>query len=540
MTEEEILKELERKIAKEYKDTEAVIREKIAYYTKDFAKDNKKYQQMVKDGLMSQKDYKNWYKSQMFAQKWSNKMANEIADDLTKATETASKIINNDTSKVYLQGLQEGVKELEPYDDFTVFDTRQIKKIADENAKHLPKANPNIPKEERWNEKRIRSSLMQSAIKGESVQKLAGRLRVVVGMGRTSAIRNARTMMTASHNMGKLDLGNEAVDMGLDVRKKWIATFDNRTRDSHALLHGEVVDMDEEFSNGLMYPADPDGDPAEVYNCRCNMVITHDAKRGGMSEEEFEQNVAENEARKEEFREANRQLKNQNSGESNKPTGVEKEDDTNYTPSKMVDALKANDVEYNIVSKFDITPDENEIIERLGGADRTTGSCASLGFAYIGNKQGYDVLDFRGGKSLSVISRTSYIDDIIAKYGGTVATDINSFKAVNQVLGLVEEGKEYYFSAGKHASIIRKMDGKYEYLELQSMLHNGYHQLTNDALKRRFGCTKSRSVAGFKLEQSVGLIDIDNFKDSKEFEALLGYINTAPTKQKKGEGGGIK
>lgn len=308
MTEQELLKQLEQRISREYKDTEAVIRQKIAYFTKDFDKDNKLHQQMVKDGKMTKTEYKNWYKDQMFAKKWSNKMASEIANDLTNTTETASKIINNNTSQMYLQGIMEASRELEPYDDFNVFDTRQIKRIADKNSKHLPKANPSIPKEERWNEKRIKSALMQSAIKGESVQKLAGRLRVVVGMGRTSAIRNARTMMTASHNMGKLDLGNEAVEMGLDVRKKWIAIFDNRTRDSHALLHNEVVDMDEEFSNGLMFPAQPDGDPAEVYNCRCNMVITHDPKRGGMSKKKFEENVIENEARKDEFRQANKKL----------------------------------------------------------------------------------------------------------------------------------------------------------------------------------------------------------------------------------------
>lgn len=279
MTEQEILKQLEQRIAKEYKDTEAVIRQKIAYFTKEFDKDNKKYQQMVKEGKMTKAEYKNWYKDQMFAKKWSSKMASEIANDLTNTTETASKMINNNTSQMYLQGIMEASKELEPYDNFDVFDIRQIRRIADKNAKHLPKANPSIPKEERWNEKRIKSALMQSAIKGESVQKLAGRLRVVVGMGRTSAIRNARTMMTASHNMGKLDIAQEAIDMGINVKKVWIATNDDRTRDSHAEMDGVTIPVDEPFvlqnmdgsTSKLMYPADPDGDPEQVYNCRCTM-----------------------------------------------------------------------------------------------------------------------------------------------------------------------------------------------------------------------------------------------------------------------------
>ena len=224
----------------------------------------------------------------------------------------ASKFINNDTSEIFFQGCLDGAKEINEGGNFDLIDRKQIKQIVDDNQEFLPKSKVNIPKDQKWNEKRIRSSLMQSALKGESIPKLANRLGIIVGMSKTSAVRNARTMMTASHNMGKLETGYEAVEMGIQVKKKWIATFDNRTRTSHALLHGEVVDMDEEFSNGLMFPADPDGDPAEVYNCRCTMALVQDEeKTKGMSKEEFEQNVAENEARKEEFRQGNKDLKNQ-------------------------------------------------------------------------------------------------------------------------------------------------------------------------------------------------------------------------------------
>ena len=42
---------------------------------------------------------------------------------------------------------------------------------------------------------------------------------------------------------------------------------------------------------------------------------------------------------------------------------------------------------------------EEEIIQKISGGDETRGSCSSLALTYIGNKNGLNVLDFRGGES---------------------------------------------------------------------------------------------------------------------------------------------
>lgn len=56
---------------------------------------------------------------------------------------------------------------------------------------------------------------------------------------------------------------------GADVVKQWDAALDGKTRDSHARVDGEIRELDEKFSNGLMFPGDPSGGAAEVVNCRC-------------------------------------------------------------------------------------------------------------------------------------------------------------------------------------------------------------------------------------------------------------------------------
>jgi SPP1 gp7 family putative phage head morphogenesis protein len=56
-------------------------------------------------------------------------------------------------------------------------------------------------------------------------------------------------------------------------KKEWLATMDDKTRESHAEANGQIVPIDEPFQVGdaeLMHPLDPAGPPEEVCNCRCD------------------------------------------------------------------------------------------------------------------------------------------------------------------------------------------------------------------------------------------------------------------------------
>ena len=59
-------------------------------------------------------------------------------------------------------------------------------------------------------------------------------------------------------------------------QKQWISTIDEHTRQDsradHVSMNGEIVGIDEPFSNGLMQPGDNSGPAYEVVNCRCVLV----------------------------------------------------------------------------------------------------------------------------------------------------------------------------------------------------------------------------------------------------------------------------
>ena len=179
---------------------------------------------------------------------------------------------------------------------------------------------------------------------------------------------------------------------------------------------------------------------------------------------------------------------------------------------------------------------EEQIIDAVGGGDKTKGSCSSAAFAYIGNKGGYTVLDFRGGKSCDFFSRDSRIQ-MIGNLPGVkmhVVKNTNDFTAVRELLEKVEAGNEYYLATGRHAAVIRKNDGRFEYLELQSRISNGFKPLDNVVLKERFKCKKTHSTRHGKYEVDSYIIDSNSLKDNPEFHNLLSFINTAGSKQMKG------
>ena len=80
------------------------------------------------------------------------------------------------------------------------------------------------------------------------------------------AKRIARTEVNTSHNKATVDTYQ---DLGVEYTQ-WIAASDDRTRDSHVDVDGEIIPMGGKYSNGLSYPGDMSGPVEEWINCRCS------------------------------------------------------------------------------------------------------------------------------------------------------------------------------------------------------------------------------------------------------------------------------
>ena len=194
---------------------------------------------------------------------------------------------------------------------------------------------------------------------------------------------------------------------------------------------------------------------------------------------------------------------------------------------------KSKNVKYNGPVKRVHPRTEQQTIDVLAGGDKTSGSCVSLAFAYAANKAGYDVIDYRGGGSQAVFA--SHGRSATSALGALTKKGLQDIKLSHELLDTVEDGKEYVFMTGRHASVVKRENGNLQYLELQSFAQNGWKDLNDDVLRKRF---KARDTRPYDRENVI--IEIGELTKNEEFLSILGYINTAPGKQKKGAGGSEK
>ncbi len=382
--------------------------------------------------------------------------------------------------------------------------------------------------------------------------------RNISDYGQSNMNRSMLIARTEGHRVqseARMDAMKAAKKKGADIVKQWDATLDGNTRQHHRELDGQIRELDEPFEVAGMKVDCPGafGIAAEDCNCRCCVL-----QRARWAVEKVDPDTGE-------VTEGKYQKWNNETGGFIETTGYQDFKDkylkasqtvkpkTPKTPklniadesgiiSQARQTLKIAGVEYREIETLTERLSESQIIDRLGGGDMTKGSCSSLAFAYSGNVNGFDVLDFRDGQSRSVFASNAAINEIATLPGvnGTVIKDFNDFTATHNLLQMVEKGKEYYLGTGEHAAIIRKTETGYEYLELQSATSNGFKPLTDAVLKSRFGCKKSHSSYGTKLKASNQLIECESLGQSSEFQRLLGYINTAEGSQKKGVKGSVK
>lgn len=279
LTEKE-LKALEKRIYNSYKEAYDGLTDIIKEYFAKFADRDASEKARMDAGDITEEQYKQWRLAQIGRGKRFEALRDKVAERMTNANAAAVSYVNDATPGIYSLNRNFAAYTIEQVTGdvgFDLWDEQTVKRLIVEQPELMPYYPPKRALKRgidlAWGKKQITASVTRSILQGKSIKHMADDLQTrIITMNRDSAIRTARTAVTGAQNAGRMDSYFAAEKMGIKCRKEWMATLDGRTRHSHAMLDGEVVDNDKKFSNGCRFPGDPQGRPEEIYNCRCTLV----------------------------------------------------------------------------------------------------------------------------------------------------------------------------------------------------------------------------------------------------------------------------
>jgi len=288
---------LEKRIREMYGGAAKNLRQIIDEYFANFRLRDEEMQKLIGTVVngreWTEEDYKQWRLAQMGRGERFEALRDKLAERLTNANEVAISYVNDATPGIYTLNRNYAAYEVsDAGGNFTLYDEQTVRRLIVEQ----PDLMPHYPKEKAvrrgidlaFGKKQITNAVTSGILMGRSSRGIAADLRRrIVDMSIESAIRAARTAVTAAENGGRQATYEKAAEMGIEMQREWIATKDHRTREWHGTADGQRVGVNEAFTVGgekLMFPGDRSHGASgwNIYNCRCavrGVIKGHGRKR---------------------------------------------------------------------------------------------------------------------------------------------------------------------------------------------------------------------------------------------------------------------
>ena len=281
---DERLEEMEKRLSAIYSRAEKEIQQTADEYFSKFAKQDEAKRKLLEQGKITEEEYTKWRKGKVMYGKRFTEMKEQYAKQLLNVNQTAMAYINGELPEVYAlnyNALKSAVDGVGGY-SFTLVDADTVRNLAVTDTSLLPYKKIDPKKDIPWNMKKINAETLQGILQGESMDKIAKRLRNVQEMNRTQAIRSARTIVTGAECKGRQDSYQRAKDDGIILRKYWLATYDKRARDWHKdagndYTEEKAIEIDDFFivdGEKMLHPGDSmhGASGHNLYNCRCSIA----------------------------------------------------------------------------------------------------------------------------------------------------------------------------------------------------------------------------------------------------------------------------
>lgn len=254
-------------MAKELTKDERIIVRGYKEGLKNIRKDiNLLYEKHAKDGKLSMADLSKY-----------NRLTNlekNIADNLKTAYDVQVKTTKKAVKGAFESSFYYSTFELEQEAKIPLM-FGLLKKEAVNAVVEGPNRWPQIAKgHTKLTNAKIRDQIMQGVVRGKDAGQVTKAIAKEMNIAASKACRIVRTETHRAQNQGSLDSYTEAYKKGVLIQKVWVATLDDRTRDSHRVMDGQVVEVYEDFiMPGDIKASAPglSGSASGDINCRCTI-----------------------------------------------------------------------------------------------------------------------------------------------------------------------------------------------------------------------------------------------------------------------------
>ena len=133
----------------------------------------------------------------------------------------------------------------------------------------------------------VRQEISRGIAQSLSYQEISRNIKNTTNVDYNKSLRIAKTEGHRIQCESAYNVQVRAKQKGADIVKQWDSTLDGKTRPSHRMLDGQIVDVDDYFKSDSGYKALYPGDfgvPSEDCNCRC--ILLQRAK-WALTDEEF-------------------------------------------------------------------------------------------------------------------------------------------------------------------------------------------------------------------------------------------------------------
>lgn len=282
------LSEMEASISNVYEQAIEETTARLNSYMEQYEEENRVMRARLLEGEITKEEYEEWARRNLLRTQQYSTTIDSLTEMLVNADTAAIALVNGELPYVVAESYnftQFVGHIIADHDDipnvsFQIYNAQSVQALVRDNPQVFPIIDTELDTE--WNRTRLNREITQGIIQGSTIPQLATRLQRVGITDRNSAIRAARTSMTSAENMGRNESHRRITSQGINMVKRWSATYDARTRDTHKLLDNTTANEKGLFGEGILdklgeplmrYPADPKGAAAEVYNCRCRLNI---------------------------------------------------------------------------------------------------------------------------------------------------------------------------------------------------------------------------------------------------------------------------